>query len=128
MKLHFQDSTFYWKFLLAKVAFPILGVDFLRFHKMLINPTGHALPDSMGRRLNGLAHPSLPTATVVVGFVQPYSPISVISSTRQLTSQHWTNQHWTSQHWTSQHRTSQPLNLLFSLQHLTNQQAKSGRD
>jgi hypothetical protein len=84
MKLHFQDSTFSWKFLLAKVAFPILGVDFLRFHKMLINPTSHALPDSMGRRLNGLAHPSLPTATEVVGFVQPYSPISVISGPRQL--------------------------------------------
>ncbi len=30
--LKFQDQDFSWKFLLADVAFPILGVDFLRAH------------------------------------------------------------------------------------------------
>ena len=48
MKLRFQDQDFFWKFLLADVAFPILGVDFLRFHKLLIDPEGHALLDSTG--------------------------------------------------------------------------------
>ncbi len=34
-------------------SFPILGVDFLRAHKLLIDPEGHALIDSTGRRLAG---------------------------------------------------------------------------
>jgi hypothetical protein len=38
VQLKFQDQIFCWKFLLADVAFPILGVDFLRAHKLLIDP------------------------------------------------------------------------------------------
>jgi hypothetical protein len=72
MQLRFQDQDFSWKFLLADVASPILGVDFLRAHKLLIDPEGHALLDSTGRRLAGQLLRSPPTATVVVGFVQPY--------------------------------------------------------
>ncbi len=72
MTLRFQYQDFSWKFLLADVAFPILGVDFLRAHKLLIDPEGHALLDSTGRRLAGQLLRSPPTATVVVGFVQPY--------------------------------------------------------
>ncbi len=43
--LRFQDLDFSWKFLLANVAFPILGVDFLRAHKLLIDPVDNALLD-----------------------------------------------------------------------------------
>jgi hypothetical protein len=68
-------SVFSWKFLLADVAFPILVVDFLRTHKLLIDPDGHALLDSTGRPFAGQLGCSPPTATVVVGFVQPYKPI-----------------------------------------------------
>ncbi len=78
--LKFQDQDFSWKFLLADVAFPILGVDFLRAHKLLIDPEGHALLDSTGRRLAGQLLHSPPTATVVVGFVQPYKPMAETSS------------------------------------------------
>jgi hypothetical protein len=46
VQLRFQDQDFSWKFLLADVAFPILGVDFLRAHKLLIYPEGHALLNS----------------------------------------------------------------------------------
>jgi hypothetical protein len=53
MQLRFQDQDFSWKFLLVYVAFPILGVDFLRFHKLLVDPEGHALLDSTGRWLAG---------------------------------------------------------------------------
>jgi hypothetical protein len=53
VQLRFQDQYFSWKFLLADVAFPVLGVDFLRAHKLLIDPEGHALLDSTGRRLAG---------------------------------------------------------------------------
>ncbi len=78
--LRFQDQNFSWKFLLADVAFPILGVDFLRAHKLLIDPEGHALLDITGRRLAGQLLRSPPTATVVMGFVQPYKPVAGTSS------------------------------------------------
>jgi hypothetical protein len=78
--LRFQDQDFSWKFLLADVAFPILGVDFLRAHKLLIDPEGHALLDSTGRRLAGQLLRSPPTATVVIGYVQPYKPGAESSS------------------------------------------------
>ncbi len=80
MQLRFQDLDFSWKFLLADVAFPTLGVDFLRAHKLLIDPEGHALLDSTGRRLAGQLLRSPPTATVVIVFVQPYKPVAVSSS------------------------------------------------
>jgi hypothetical protein len=79
-QLRFQDQDFSWKFLLADVAFPILGVDFLRAHKLLIDPDGHALLDSTGRRFAGQLQRSPPTATVVIRFVQPYKPMSETSS------------------------------------------------
>jgi hypothetical protein len=80
VQLRFQDLDFSWKFLLADVAFPILGVDFLRAHKLLIDPEGHALLDSTGRQLAGQLLRSPPTATVVIGFVQPYKPVVESSS------------------------------------------------
>jgi hypothetical protein len=61
VQLRFQDQDFSWKFLLADVAFPILGVDFLRAHKLLIDPEGHALLDNTGRRLAGQLLRSPPT-------------------------------------------------------------------
>ncbi len=78
--LKFQDQDFSWKFLVADVAFPFLGVDFLRARKLLIDPEGHALLDSTGRRLASQLLRSPPTATVVVGFVQPYKPMAESSS------------------------------------------------
>ncbi len=80
MQLPFQDQDFSWKFLLADVSFPILGVDFLRAHKLLIDPEGHALLDSPGRRFAGQLRRSPPTVTVVIGFVQPYKPMAETSS------------------------------------------------
>jgi hypothetical protein len=71
---------FSWKFLLADVAFPILGVDFFRAHKLLIDPEGHALLDSTGRRFAGQLLRSPPMAAVVIGFVQPYKPMVESSS------------------------------------------------
>jgi hypothetical protein len=78
--LQFQDQDFSWKFLLANVAFPILGVDFLRAHKLLIDPESHALLDSTGRRLAGQLLRSMPTAKVVIAFVQPYKLVAGSSS------------------------------------------------
>jgi hypothetical protein len=47
---------------------------------MLIDPEGHALLDSTGRRLASQLLRSLPTATMVIGFVQPYKPVAETSS------------------------------------------------
>ena len=80
VQLRFQDLDFSWKFLLANVAFPILGVDFLRAHKLLIDPVDNALLGSTGRRLASQLPRSPPTATVVVGFVQPHKPVAESSS------------------------------------------------
>ena len=74
MQLRFQDLDFSWKFLLANVAFPILGVDFLRAHKLLIDPVDNALLDSTGRRLAGQLLRSPPTATVVEPVVTELPP------------------------------------------------------
>jgi hypothetical protein len=71
-QLRFQVQDFSWKFLLADVAFPIFGVDFLRFHKLLIDPEGHAFLDNTGRRFASQVRPSLLMATVVIRFVQQY--------------------------------------------------------
>ncbi len=65
---------------LSRCGFPILGVDFLRAHKLLIDPVDNALLDSTGRRLAGQLLRSPPTATVVVGFVQPHKPVAGTSS------------------------------------------------
>jgi hypothetical protein len=59
----FQDRKFSWKFLLAKGAFPILGVDFLRFLKLGVDPSSNMLTDIKGKWLTGLAQPSPTTAT-----------------------------------------------------------------
>ncbi len=52
----------------------------MRAHKLLIDPVDNALLDSTGRRLAGQPLRSPPTATVVVGFVQPHKPVVVSSS------------------------------------------------
>ncbi len=65
---------------ISRCRFPILGVDFLRAHKLLIDPVDHALLDSTGRRLVEQLRRSPPTATVVIGFVEPYKPTGESSS------------------------------------------------
>jgi hypothetical protein len=75
VQLQFQDQDFSWKFILADVAFTILGVDFLRAHKLLIDPEGLSLLDSTGRSFAGQLRRSPPMATVVISFVQPYKPM-----------------------------------------------------
>ncbi|MFN9901150.1 MAG: hypothetical protein ACK55Z_20695, partial [bacterium] len=47
---------------------------------MLIDPVDHAFLDSTGRRLAGQLLRSPPTATVVIGFAQPYIPMAETSS------------------------------------------------
>jgi hypothetical protein len=47
--LVFGLRRFVWRFLLAAVKFPIIGVDFLRHFKLLLDPAGQQLVDSASR-------------------------------------------------------------------------------
>ena len=71
MQLSFSGRRFSCWFLLADVRFPILGVDFLRAHKLVVNPATGCLVDTTGRRLDTTALPSGPTASVVLPTVLP---------------------------------------------------------
>jgi hypothetical protein len=74
------DQDFSWKFLLAEVAFLILGVDFLRpTNCLLILKAMPCLTAQTGGSLSSCRR-SPPTATVVVSFVQPYKPMVESSS------------------------------------------------
>ena len=46
LSLHFAANTYRWKFLLATVARPLLGADFLRAHGLLVDLKGNRLVDA----------------------------------------------------------------------------------
>jgi hypothetical protein len=45
LNLSFQGKHFTWTFLLAAVSFPIIGVDFLRHFRLMVDPAANALVD-----------------------------------------------------------------------------------
>ncbi|MFN9909164.1 MAG: hypothetical protein ACK56F_24100, partial [bacterium] len=47
--LSFQGRRFSWTFLLAAVSFPIIGIDFLRHFKLMVDPAANALVDKCSR-------------------------------------------------------------------------------
>jgi hypothetical protein len=107
--LKYQDQDFSWKFLLVDVAFPILGVDFLRAHKLLIDPEGHALLDSTGRRLASSAHgdgggrfcATVQTDGGVLFFFSPHRRSSQCRSSQRRSSQRRSSQRRSSQRQTT---------------------------
>ncbi len=46
LSLTLHGRLFVWQFLLAKVQFPIIGVDFLRHFKLLVDPAANPLVDT----------------------------------------------------------------------------------
>jgi hypothetical protein len=51
LSLTFHGRLFVWLFLLAKVQFPIIGVDFLRHFKLLVDPAANRLVDTVSTQL-----------------------------------------------------------------------------
>jgi len=51
LTLSFHGRLFVWPFLLAKVQFPIIGVDFLRHFKLLVDPAANRLVDTVSTQL-----------------------------------------------------------------------------
>jgi hypothetical protein len=66
LQVRFSGRLFTWRFLQAAVSFPILGVDFLRAHNLLVDVTAGRLTDGFsGEHLAAVSSPSGPTASVV---------------------------------------------------------------
>jgi hypothetical protein len=51
LSLVFHGRRFEWPFLLARVQFPIIGVDFLRRNKLLVDPAASRLVDTVSTQL-----------------------------------------------------------------------------
>jgi hypothetical protein len=80
LRLQFHGRHFSWPFLLADVDFPIVGVDFLKNHCLMVDPANNRLVDAQGASLPTLARASPPTASVVTGFHQQHGLFSTTSS------------------------------------------------
>jgi hypothetical protein len=76
-QLRFGGRSFSWTFLRAEVAFPIIGVDFLRHHRLLLDAAADRLMiGSSGRFISLSRQPSGPTAyACVIYFTSTASPI-----------------------------------------------------
>jgi hypothetical protein len=64
LSLVFHGRRFEWPFLLARVQFPIIGVDFLRHFKLLVDPAASRLVDTVSIQL-------LPTVSSVPSQPKP---------------------------------------------------------
>jgi hypothetical protein len=66
-RLHIGGRPFEWKFLLADVTFPILGVDFLRANRLAVDVGRNALIDTAnGDTFSLIGQPSGHTASVML--------------------------------------------------------------
>jgi hypothetical protein len=80
MQLQFHGRPFSWPFLLAAVDFPIIGVDFLKQHSLMVDPANNSLVNAQGKSFPTLARASPPTASVVTGLHRQHSLSSPPSS------------------------------------------------
>ncbi len=64
LSLTCHSRLFAWPFLLAKVQFPIIGIDFLRHFKLLVDPAANRLVDTVSTQL-------LPTVSSVRSQPEP---------------------------------------------------------
>ncbi len=73
VKLKLASQHFTWSFLLADVSTAILGIDFLRAHKLTVDPANCRLIQSGGHIFPTKAVTSGPTASVITGASPPTS-------------------------------------------------------
>ncbi len=72
--LTFHGRLFVWLFLLAKVQFPFIGVDFLRHFKLLVDPAANRLVDTISTQL-------LPTVSSVRSQPEPAESSAMAAAT-----------------------------------------------
>ena len=74
ISLQFNNKKFTWSFLLAAVSFPIIGVDFLRHFKLLIDPAANRLVDTATcQAFTTVSSLATPAATAVAAAATPPS-------------------------------------------------------
>jgi hypothetical protein len=89
--LSFQGRQFSWTFLLAAVSFPIIGVDFLRHFKLMVDPAANALVDKCSREsfatvstlTAAAAAAGGPPPAALIGHRHPQSPASSVTGLSQ---------------------------------------------
>ncbi|MFN9978816.1 MAG: hypothetical protein ACK53Y_02820, partial [bacterium] len=59
-ELSFDNKRFKWPLLLAAVKFPILGVDFLRHHRLLVDPAANCLVSAANAAVAAVVSTMLP--------------------------------------------------------------------
>ncbi len=74
LSLTFHRCLFVWPFLLAMVQFPIIGVDFLRHFKLLVDPAANRLVDTISTQL-------LPTVSSVRSQPEPAETSAMATGT-----------------------------------------------
>ncbi len=74
VQLDFHGRQFEWTFLLADVTFPIIGVNFLRSHKLLVDPAANRLVDTAS--LQSFATVSAAATCAASAVQSPLSPES----------------------------------------------------
>jgi hypothetical protein len=74
LTLSFLGLLFVWPFLQAKVQFPIIGVDFLRHFKLLVDPAANRLVDTVSTQL-------LPTVSSVRSQPEPAETSAMATAT-----------------------------------------------
>jgi hypothetical protein len=77
ISLQFNNKKFTWSFLLAAVSFPIIGVDFLRHFKLLIDPAANRLVDTATcQAFSTVSSLAMPAATAVAAAATlPSTPV-----------------------------------------------------
>ena len=91
LQLRFANRPFQWRFLRAAVAFPIIGVDFLRSFKFLVDVSGSCLTQAGTDTVLRLSRqPSGPTAAIIFPTAeQPAaaSPLGVLDAAEEAAAQ-----------------------------------------
>ena len=76
LALQFGSRRFEWNFLLANVSMPILGADFLREHRLLVDVAG-------ARLLDALSLEPIPTVTSVPANTKSQLYTALLSTTKE---------------------------------------------
>ena len=69
VQLVLDGRRFQWTFLLAAVQFPIIGVDFIRAHQLLVDPSSNGLVDKLTYRFAKTGSDKLQSAHPVISSV-----------------------------------------------------------
>ncbi len=92
LDLSFHGRKFSWAFLLATVSFPIIGVEFLRHHQLMVDPTANTLVDRQSKECFATVvytDASAATSTHTGGLLLSHLPPQSLASSVTVLLSHW---------------------------------------